>query len=144
MRAEKYVLLDVPFWVVTARYPSRALARAAWERVERLDRSGRLELGVYRHGSITGGNPGCDVTIVSHLPDGMEAAERELFNGPTTAELVRLELDFVQAMIVRRVRVMAMTEALPGEVGQLVIRRGTRGAFLRPDGTMDERIGGDE
>lgn len=136
-QAHVYAIGGMTWWVISARYPTPALARAAWERLEKLDRSGRLELGCYRHGPRE--KPGLDVTVVSHRPEGMEAAERELFNGPTTAERVRQEDDVVQAMVIRRARVMA------GELGsrKVVIRRGTRGAFLHPDGSMEERIGGD-
>jgi hypothetical protein len=89
-----------------------------------------LDLGIYRHGPST--EPGCYVTAISIRPVSLGMVE-DLIEG----EPVELRPDEQRAFVLRRIDVIRQQE---GE-GWLKIRRGTRGARLDPDGSMDEQIG---
>ena len=140
MLAERIEFLERPWWVLTARYPDGDKARTVFERLARLNTG--YELGVYRHGPPS--EPGCFITIVSHKRNGMSVAERVMFQlGAKRTMLAAEEPGMVEAFIARRIRVMAASEESdPGEPHKRIIRRGTRGAILHVDGTLDERIGG--
>ena len=138
-----FSFVGVDWSVLTCEYANGHAARAAWDRLNEIDkrRGGALELGVYRHAIGLDGEP-VYVSVVSHKPDGMPVAERLLVDH-AHGRPVELGRDLEEAMIARRIRVMAEWEAQGKGPGGIMLRR-ARGAILNPDGTMAERIGGDE
>jgi hypothetical protein len=128
---------------VTRLYPTAALAKADWEKVQRIDkaRQGRMNVGVYRHGPENHELSGRYLTVVGHEREGVEEAAALL--GGADANAAADEWWLV-GMVGRRIRVLAELEAAgakgPG-VGLVVRRPEERGAVLRQDGTMDERVG---
>lgn len=124
------------WYSLTRLFPSPEEAREAFELLDvpAKKAKGKLELGVYRHGPPQYG--AIFVTVVSHKPKGMAVAERVLGGKDVT-----LAHEVVRSLIARRVRVMAEIAETGAESGSRVVRRGKRGAFLHPDGTLDERIG---
>jgi hypothetical protein len=132
----EFEFIDRTWYVVSRRYPTEAKARYAFERldVEAKRARGALELGCYRHQYLDD-DRAVYVTAIGHVRAGAEAADRSL-----TGEPFELEDVFVEAMIGRRIRVMAELEGVPS--GSYVVRRPEgRGGHLRPDGTVDEPIG---
>lgn len=129
--------LDPLAWYAVSReYEDGDAARAAWEELQDADeiRGGELELGIYRHGTEDG-TP-CLVTAVGHRREGVEEADRILQG--TDFDLPD---EWAQALILRRIDVLAL-QLVEGAPSTLKIRRG-RGAKIRPDGTVDEFIGGE-
>jgi len=102
---------------------------------------GKLDLGVYRSIKPSEGDEARILICVSLTKKGIEWAARVV--GGIPYALPEVEAD---ALMARRVRVVAPIyeagEAKEG--GQVVIRRGKRGAHLRPGGHLDERIGHDD
>jgi hypothetical protein len=127
----------VTWFVVAREYESAHDARRAWERLDRRGRAvhGALELGVYRHGpELPDGRADARfVTAVGHVREGAEEADRLLGGEPYLAPDA-----MVEAMIARRIRVMAELEAGKAESGSYV-KHHERGARLRPGGIMEER-----
>jgi hypothetical protein len=140
-----FSFLEHTWYVLTCEYAHEHAAKQAWNQMNSVDMRGRgeLELGVYRH-AVGHGGRAAFVSVVSHKPGGMEVAERVLVSD-RRGKPVELGRDLEEAMIARRVRVMAeLSEqgAVPG--GYTVRRPDSRGGVLQPDGTMLEQIGGDE
>jgi hypothetical protein len=91
---------------------------------------GKLELGVYRHGSSVSG-----MVLVSALGlrrKSVETAEQILSQGGFENEL---EDSALQALIARRVRVVAELERRHAPAGSYELRR-PAGVNMNPDGTM--------
>jgi hypothetical protein len=130
----------LPFFYLARRYPDGASAKHAWDRLSDLGKrnKGKLDLGVFRIVPEGVGEPTV-VALVSLGRQGVEFAAKVM--GGEETDVIAPEV--FHALMARRVRVVAPIYAKGGvpEGGQLVIRRGKRGARLRPDGTMDERIG---
>jgi hypothetical protein len=137
---EKREIAGLPYFTLARRYPDGASAEHVFDRLNEAGRQakGRLDLGVYRLVPGGVGEPTV-IAIVSFGRKGVEFADLIMGGEPT--DVVKPE-EF-DALMARRARVVG--EILDsGEMkkgGQMVIRRGKRGAYLRPDGTFDERIG---
>jgi hypothetical protein len=123
-----------PWYWTCAHYPSALMARRAWERVERKTKRGG-ELGLYRHGSPD--DPGSCVTALGLDRGAVERAAKLLSDG--TDE--RLPPDLVEAMVVRRARVVVVAAPPDREAGRILIRRPESGAVLDERGRMHERGG---
>jgi hypothetical protein len=122
--------------VVTARYPSAKMGADAYQRL--LRKTPRGELGIYRHGLPEEG--GTQISIVSLNRQEVERAARHLVG----AEDVRLPDELVDAMVVRRARIVVEAAQAGRPAGRIKIRHAGRGARLEPDGSMTEQIGGDQ
>ena len=140
MRISKRTIGGLPYFYVARRYPNGATAKDVFERLQKVghDAHGKLDLGVYRivpHGQ---GEPTI-LAIVSLGRAGVEFAEKVMGGSPTDV----ITPEQFDALMARRTRVVAPIYASGEhpEGGQVIIRRGTRGAYLRSDGTLDERIG---
>lgn len=129
----------VLYYHLARSYPDGATAKRVFDRLQQIGakKKGKLDLGVYRivpHGQ---GEPTV-LALVSLHRKGIEYAEN-VIGGEETDEISPANFD---ALMARRVRVVApILRDGPTEGGQVVIRRGTRGAKLGWDGTMDEQIG---
>ena len=137
----EYDVGGVQWWVVSREFPSELAARGAWAALEAEGRrrKGKLSLGVYRHGPPEQGGFRF-VTAVGHDAAGIAFADRMLERGDD----YDLPIDFAEAMILRRARVVVGLLEEGAGPGTYAIKRGRRGARLLPDGTMLEPIGGDE
>jgi hypothetical protein len=122
--------------VVTVRYATAKMASDAYQRL--LRKTPRGELGIYRHGPPEDG--GTQISIVSLNRQEVERAARHLVG----AEDVRLPDELVDAMVVRRARVVVEAAQSGASAGRIKIRHAGAGARLEPDGTMTEQIGGDQ
>ena len=122
--------------VVTGRYPTAKMGSDAYQRL--LRKTPRGELGIYRHGPPEDG--GTQISIVSLNRQEVERAARHLVG----AEDVRLPDELVDAMVVRRARVVVEAAQSGASAGRIKIRHAGAGARLEPDGTMTEQIGGDQ
>ncbi len=127
----------VAWYAVSREYQDGDAALAAWEQLQDADetRDGELELGIYRHGTEGDDDPRL-VTAVGHRRAGLEEADR-LLQGTD----FDLPDEWAQALILRRMDVLA-SQLRGGAPRALKIRRG-HGAKIRPDGTVDEFIGGE-
>ena len=120
--------------VVTGRYPSAKMASDAYQLL--LRKTPRGELGIYRHGLPEHG--GNQISIVSLSRLEVERAARHLAG----AEDVQLPDELVDAMVVRRARVVVEAAQGGASAGRIKIRHAGAGARLEPDGTMREPGGG--
>lgn len=123
-------------YATSREFDTAEQARASWEVLQAAGRKrkGKMDLGVYRHGPE--GSPGTFVSAVSLMPGGVEYAERTL--GGREHQLREHE---ITAMIARRAEVVVDLRSQDAPGGTYAIKRGSRGAYLRPDGSMDERTG---
>lgn len=64
-----------PWFCSCRRFDTDAAARAAWVRVSDSDKTGRLNIGVYRHGRIGLDKGAPLVSVVGMEPDKVEEAE---------------------------------------------------------------------
>ena len=126
----------VPFYYLARRFPDGGAASEAFERlnVEGQRMKGKLDLGVYRIVPFGIGEPTV-LAIVSLGRSGLELAELAIGG----ADYDGIADDQVEALMMRRVRVVAQLKQEGIEAGRLVLRRGKRGAHLRSDGTMEEQ-----
>ena len=130
------------WWWLSRRYRTERGALKAFNdlKAEGDRQHGDLELGVYRH-TWDRDMPADVVTVVSHHPEGMEVAERILALG----EPVELQPANLEALIVRRARVLAELLEQGAPPGSYAIRRPEgRGAEVHPGGIFVEPVGGDE
>lgn len=123
----------MPWYVLTKRYKTGV---GALEALDALDREGKrqqgkLDLGVYRHTDLS--EIANTITVVSHRRDGVEVAERLLAAGDD----VELDSVNIDALIVRRARIVAALLDEQAQPGSYVIRRG-RPARLNADGSFDD------
>ena len=123
-----------PWWWTCAHYATAQAAKRAWERVERKTRS-TGELGLYRHGPVD--DPGSCVTALGLDRGAVERAAKLMSDG--TDE--RLPPDLVEAMVVRRARVVVEAARADREAGRILIRRPESGAVLDRRGRMHDRGG---
>jgi len=131
------------WYVVAVSYPTALQAKNSWARAERMltMKAGDEGVGVTRlapnpdPSSIRTGAPRDrhPVVVVTLDEPTAEKAQRILHDGePWTPED-----DFADALIYRRVRIMAENE---GQEGRLVIRRGEgAGASIGRDGVLHEQ-----
>jgi len=128
---------DMTWWWLSRRYRTERGAVAAFNRLQAVgkQRHGELDLGIYRHGEE--GSPVDTVTVVSHRPEGMEVADRELALGEDVAQHPLT----VEALIVRRARVLAELEEEHAQPGSYLIRRGRPARVSPEDGTWEEWAG---
>jgi len=102
---------------------------------------GKLDLGVYRSVRPDTEGEARILICVSLTKKSVEWAAKVV--GGIPYALPEVEAD---ALMARRVRVVTPIYTSGGakDGGQVVIRRGKRGAQLQPGGFLDERIGRDE
>jgi len=138
---EKGTIGGLPYFHVARSYPDGATAAHMFERLDEMGKRnrGKLDLGVYRlipHGI---GDEATIIAIVSFGRRGVEFAAKVMGGEPTDA----ITPEDFDAMMARRAQVVAPVYAAGGAKhgGHVRIKRGKRGAWLRPDGTVDERIG---
>jgi hypothetical protein len=124
-----------PWWWTCASFPSAQKARSAWQRVERKTRSGG-DLGLYRHGP-EGPRQGTLVTALGLDRAKVERAAKLLSDGVDE----RLPPDLVEAMVIRRARVVVEAAQADAAAGRIRIRRPESGAVLDSEGRMHERGG---
>lgn len=125
-----------PFFAACREFTSEHEAAAAWQDLNRYARKlrGKLDLGVYRH-SIEG-SPVRYITAVSLNEQSVETAERRLHGREHL-----LDEPTLRAFALRRAKFVLDLLASGAESGSYAIQRGTRGARIHPDGSMDEQIG---
>lgn len=123
-----------PWWWTCGHYPSALAAKRAWERVERKTKRGG-ELGLYRHGPTD--DPGSCVTALGLDRGAVEHAAKLMSDGDDQ----RLPSDLVEAMVVRRARVVVEAARADADAGRILIRRPESGAVLDERGVMHERGG---
>lgn len=130
------ILDETVGWAITAEYDHPEQARLAWQHMERIDRRGHNNLGVFRHGLEK--RPGSHdteavyVSAVSTGREGIEVAEHILLD----LEHGRphdLEPELDRAMLFRRTKAV-----LAGGAGMKIRRPEHRGARMQLDGTMIE------
>lgn len=122
------------FFVSSQEFSNPEEAKKAWEHIHAHMKAHNVDLGVFRHGTTE--RNGIYVTVVS-LDDVTVAAAEALLGGKENL----LDPDMLQAIALRRADSMA--DAFDRDDTRTVaIRRGRRGAYLLPDGTMVERAGG--
>lgn len=128
----------MPWYVLTKRYKTERGAIAALNGLHAAGKraQGKLDLGVYRHGEAGSSFVATNITVVSHLREGVEVAEQLLAAGDD----VELDPVNIDALIVRRARVVADLLDAHAKPGSYVMRRG-RPARVNADGTFDEAIG---
>jgi hypothetical protein len=127
------------WWWLSRRFRTERGALQAFTRLqaEGKRQHGKLDLGVYRHGEEgETARPARTITVVSHLLQGMETAERCLAQG----EDVELHPANLEALILRRARVVAELLEEQAPAGSYAIRR-RHGATVNPDGTFEEWAG---
>ena len=122
------------WFTFTRRYASEHLAQRAYERLARegQKQKGRLELGVYRHGTPESGM--VYVTVVSHMAHGMKVA-KQLLRGGTDVTMMEPE---IHALILRRASVIAELHSSGAPAGSYEVRRDKPG-HLWSDGAIEER-----
>lgn len=118
----------VTVYVSCREFLTPADAKAAWERTEKHFHGRNVGIGVFRHGYPETG--GIFVSLVSLDESVLQEAV-----GISGGAEHRLGDEEWRPLVFRHV--LAYTK------GSHRIRRGRRGAFLLPDGTMQERVGGD-
>ena len=125
-------------YATSREFDSATQARCAWERLHAAGRKrkGKMDLGVYRHGRVAEQVEGIFVSAVSLKRGGVEYAERTL--GGREHLLTEIE---IRALMARRAEVVVGLRAQGSPGGSFTIKHGSRGAYLNPDGSMDERIG---
>jgi hypothetical protein len=133
-------IAGLPYFATSRIYPDGASAASTFERLLDLGRrnQGKLDLGCYRIVPNGIGEPTV-IALVSFGRKGIEFAEKVMGGEPTET----IEPEAFDSLMARRARVVApiyKSGNLP-ESRQLRIKRGTRGARLHRDGTMDEQIG---
>ena len=140
---EQREVAGVPYWALARVYASEEEAKQVLAQLQRVGRKhkGRLDLGVYRARPVDSDKTNV-ILIVSLKERGIRWAARAIGGKPYHGISER-EWD---AMLFRRARVVQgiREEGRLRGGGSLLIRRGRRGAYLRPDGTLDEQIGSDD
>lgn len=130
----------VLYYHLARSYPDGATAKRVFDRLQQIGakRKGKLDLGVYRIVPFGQGEPTV-LALVSLSRKGIEYADNVIGGEETDA----IRPDQFDALMARRVKVVApiYESGQAKEGGQVVIRRGTRGALLSSDGSMDEQIG---
>jgi hypothetical protein len=138
MDVQEHSLGGVTWFWLSRQFESNDDAKRAWERLHAATKGleSKMQLGIYRHGPTVAETR--YVTAVSSVSGGVKTAGRLLRGKP-----VDLPTDIIESLILRRVSVVAHALETHHEPGRLTIRRGSRGAHLRRDGTMDENINHD-
>lgn len=134
--ARAYQLDGATWHYVCARFPTDKIAAGVYAHVMR--RTPRGELGIYRHGEPDAG--GVNITAIS-----LNRSEVQRLVGPLAAGAgldEELPAPLVEAMIIRRARVVVEAAHAGAPGGRLKIRHAGAGARLEPDGTMREPGGG--
>jgi hypothetical protein len=133
----QFPLNGITWYVVSVRFASAYLAKETWETVERKSKGRSQDVGLYRHGPST--DPGRYLTAVT-----TEEADARWINNLLRGCLPHREPDeVIEAMIMRRLDVIAGARLAGRTEGRIAIRRPEAGAKLDPDGTMHEPVLGE-
>jgi hypothetical protein len=131
-------LNEITWYVVSVRFPTPAMAKRTWEKVQEQAsaKGGKLDLGWYRHGPSN--DPGRFLTAVTHNRQSALWVNRAL----RSCEPNGLPEDEQLAMILRRLDVINELRLVGAREGSYSMRRPEeRGGRLHPDGSIEERVG---
>ena len=134
----------VLYYWLAREYESARTAKAVFDNLQAEGgrQKGKLDLGVYRCAHVDDLAEARVLAIVSLNRKSMEWVDK-VVGGETYDGLTPGEIDSLMA---RRVRVVApiYKSGRAKHGGQVVIRRGKRGAKLFGDGVMEEPVGRDD